>query len=170
MELMGKLAWLVLSTYAAAVQSIGFEAGRNGVVDIHTLMAGMQVLQTVSVSGRRPHCDHCCGRLRTCIDVRLCYAPPPMCLQVAQIAHFLDIPAGSPTLSQITASWETESALRQALETTCRIRDRVESLADLQQKLPDDIEVNVMLQVLKHTLEDSCHWVGLYIYISSVMI
>ena len=92
-----------------------------------------------------------------------------MCLQVAQIAHFLDIPASSPTLSQITASWETKTALRQALETTCRIRDRVESLADLQQELPDDIEVNVMLQVLKHTLEDSCHWVGLYT-ISSVMI
>ena len=74
MELMGKLAWLVLSTYAAAVQSIGFEAGRNGVVDIHTLMAGMQVLQTVSVSGRRPHCDHCC--YCTCIDVM----PHPPCV------------------------------------------------------------------------------------------
>ena len=50
MELMGKLTLLVLAAYAAVVQSLGYAVGSNGVVDIHTLMAGMRVLQTVSVS------------------------------------------------------------------------------------------------------------------------
>lgn len=90
----------------------------------------------------------------------LVLCPTPFCvLQVAQIAHFLDLPASSPTLSHITASGETNTALRQALETTCRIRDRVVSLSDLQREMVDDIEVNVLLQVLKYTLRDSCHWV-----------
>ena len=86
--------------------------------------------------------------------------PTPFCvLQVAQIAHFLDVPASSPTLSHITTSIATNTALRQALETTCRIRDRVMSLSDLRREMVGDIEVNALLQVLKYTLRDSCHWV-----------
>ena len=80
MELRGKLAWLVLSACAATVQSLGVEAGSNGVVDIQTLTTGMQVLQTVSVSGQRqqaPHVSLYSSGMHKPQPRSLCYAPPP---------------------------------------------------------------------------------------------
>ena len=160
MELRVKLAWLVLSACAVTVQSLGVEAGSNGVVDIQTLTTGMHVLQTVSVSGQRQQAPHTCLWHAQTATTQLMLCPTPFCvLQVAQIAHFLDISASSSTFSHITTSIATNTALRQALETTCRIRDRVVSLSDLRREMAGDVEVNALLQVLKYNLRDSCHWV-----------
>ena len=48
MELTGKLSWLILSTCAILGQAQC--EGGNEVANIHTLIAGMQVLRTVAVS------------------------------------------------------------------------------------------------------------------------
>ena len=48
MELTGKLTWLILSTCAILGQAQC--EGGNEVANIHTLIAGMQVLRTVAVS------------------------------------------------------------------------------------------------------------------------
>ena len=78
MELRGKLAWLVLSACAATVQSLGVEGSSTGVVDIQTLTTGMQVLQTVSVSGQRQQATHMSLACMHKPQPRsLSYAPPP---------------------------------------------------------------------------------------------
>lgn len=51
------------------------------------------------------------------------------------------------------------------MNTTCNIRDHIESLEDLRQEMADDIEVNALLVVLQHHQQDACHWVSVYTYI-----
>lgn len=82
---------------------------------------------------------------------RMLLCPTPS-LQVAQIAHFLDVPA-------IKLRQRTQ-IIRQALDTACKIRDHIKSFADLRKEMADDIEVNALLLVLEHHQEDACNWVS----------
>lgn len=87
------------------------------------------------------------------VNEHVCHAPS---LQVAQIARTLKIPVTRLPLE------ETKTEQRQALNTTCKIRDHIESLEDLGQEMANDIEVNALLVVLKHHQQDACYWVSIY--------
>lgn len=126
--------------------------GGNEVAQIHTLMAGMHFLQSLSVSmlvnvGAIAYQYVHTGVLLIC---------PTPSSQAAQIARTLNVPV---TRTQLEAD---KAELRLALNTTCNIRNHIESLEDLRQEMADDVEVNAMLVVLKHHQQDACHWVSVY--------
>lgn len=68
------------------------------------------------------------------------------------MAHFLGVPALD----------KTKSLLRHALDTTCKTRDHIESLADLRKEMANDIEVNALLFVFEQHQKDACNWVSVY--------
>ena len=93
-------------------------------------------------------------------------------MQIAKIADILGIPTGNQlssqevsmhTLSLKTTLEGTTTAQREALDTTCGLTDRVETLADLQRDISNDVEINALLLVLKQLQKDSCHWVRIII-------
>ena len=128
----------------------------------YTLSTGMQTVQSVSVSSNntRRHA----GILLRCIPLRANHSAPLIFpnAQIGQIARLLEIPPSRlkiPANSLVTGGDETNTPLREALNTACGVRSRVEALAGVWREMPRDLELIVVLKVMRHIQRDSYRWV-----------
>ena len=104
------------------------------------------------------------GILLRCIPLRANHSAPLIFpnAQIGQIARLLEIPPSRlkiPANSLVTGGDETNTPLREALNTACGVRSRVEALAGVWQEMPRDLELIVVLKVMRHIQRDSYRWV-----------
>ena len=85
------------------------------------------------------------------------------CAQIGQIARLLEIPPSRlkiPANSLVTGGDGTNTPLREALNTACGVRRRVQELAGVWREMPRDLELIVVLKVMRHIQRDSYRWVS----------
>ena len=79
---------------------------------------------------------------------------------MTNIAALLNIPVNQLKTVTFSLGAMSHTPLRLALDTTCRIHERVVDIVGLREERIDDIEINALLLLLEQNQKDSCQWVS----------